>query len=237
MKTGFYSVIFAIISNGAMILCFIPFLFLGWKNMRKVSTCWVLGIYWFLTGLNNLLELWSASGFPGHHGSYREINIAYNLVETPLVLLAFALAKKGRSRRVLLLLLFLFVGTETILFRLKGNAAMLPIMASGLAIIILYTLMQLFDYLKKMEHTRFEHSMVFMYASLLFSYGSMLIIYVFAHYHFAGKTGNEMDSFLLYYISLLLSVSITCAGLLSYGIRRSRPGPWSASSGYSSSSS
>jgi hypothetical protein len=46
-----------------------------------------------------------------------------------------------------------------------------------------------------------------------------------------------MDSFLLYYVSLLLSAAITCAGLWSYGIRRSRPRPWSASSGYSSSSS
>jgi hypothetical protein len=46
-----------------------------------------------------------------------------------------------------------------------------------------------------------------------------------------------MDSFLLYYIGLLLSAAVTCAGLWSYGIHRSRPRPWSTSSGYSSSSS
>ena len=228
---------YAIISNGAVILCLIPIFFLSWKNVRKVRTWWVLGIYWFLTGLDNLLELWSASGSPGHHGTYRQLNTAYNLVETPLVLLAFALAKQGRSRRGMLLLLFLFVGAEAILMRLKGNSAMLPILASGLAIIILYSLARLLEYLRKMEHTRFEHSMVYIYASLLFSYGSMLIIFVFAHYHFAGNTGNDMDSFLLYYLSLLLSAGVTCAGLWTYGIRRSRPRPWSSSSSYSSSSS
>lgn len=205
--------------------------------MRKVRTWWVLAIYWFLTGLDNLLEIWSAAGSPGHHGTYRQLSIAYNLVETPLVLLAFAFAKKGRSRRSLLLLLFLFVGTESILIRLRGNSAMLPILASGLAIIILYSLTQLINYLKKIEHTPFEHSMVYIYAALLFSYGSMLIIYIFAHDHFAGNTGNDMDSFLLYYVSLLLSAGVTCAGLWSYGIRRSRSRPWSSSSGYSSSSS
>ena len=228
---------YAIISNGAVLLCLIPICFLGWKNIRQVRTWWVIGIYWLLTGLQNLLELWSASGSPGHHGTYRLIDTAYNLVETPLVLLAFALAKQGKSRRSLLLLLFLFVVAEAILMKLQGHAAMFPILASGLAIIILYSVARLFDYLKKIEHTRFEHSMVYIYASLLFSYGSMLIIYVFAHYHFAGNTGNDMDSFLLYYVSLLLSAGVTNAGLWSYGIRRSRPRPWSASSGYSSSSS
>jgi hypothetical protein len=97
--------------------------------------------------------------------------------------------------------------------------------------------MGLWDYLKKMEHSRFENSMVFIYASLLFAYGSMLIIYIFAHFHHStGKAAGDADSFLLYYVSLLLSAAIASAGLWSYGIRRSRPSPWSAS-GYSSSSS
>lgn len=229
---------YAIVSNGAVLLCFIPFLFLGWKNMRKVQTWWVLGIYWLLTGFDNLLEIWMTSGTPGHHGGpVHLLSFIYSLVETPLVLLAFALARKGRSRKGLLILLVVFLAAETILIRLQGNASLLSIMGSGLAIIILYSLTGLLGYLKKMEHTRFENSMVFIYASLLFSYGSMLIIYIFAHYHVAAKPGNAMDSFLLYYISLLLSAAITCAGLWSYGVRRPRPRPWSVSTGYSSSSS
>jgi len=231
-------VLYAIISNGAAIFCLIPFLFLGWKNMRKVRTWCVLGIYWLLTGLDNLAEIWVTSGSPGHHGGVvHQLSIGYSLVETPLVLLAFALARQGRIRKGLLILLLLFLTAETILIRLRGNASLLPIMGSGLGIIILYCLAGLLDYLKKMEHTRFENSMVFIYASLLFSYGSMFIIYIFTHFHFASKTGNAMDSFLLYYISLLLSAAITCAGLWSYGVRRPRPRPWSVSSGYSSSSS
>lgn len=229
---------YAIISNGAVILCFIPFIFLGWKNMRKVRTWWVLGIYWLLTGMDNLLEVCMASGSPGHYGGIiRQLGIGYSLIETPLVLLAFAFAKQGRSRKGLLLLLLLFLAAEPILFRLQGNDSLLLIMGSGLAIIILFSLAGLLDYLKKMEHTRFENSMVFIYASLLFSYGSMLIIYIFAHFHYtAGTNSTDTDSFLLYYVSLLLSAAVTCAGLWSYGIRRSRPRPWSAS-GYSSSSS
>ena len=168
----------------------------------------------------------------------RQLSFCYSLVETPLVLLAFALARQGRGRKGLLFVLVLFMAGESILFRLRGNDSLGLIMGSGLGIIILYSVMGLWDYLKKMEHTRFENSMVFIYASLLFSYGSMLIIYIFAHFHHAaGTAADDTDSFLLYYISLLLSAAITCAGLWSYGIRKSRPRPWSASSGYSSSSS
>jgi hypothetical protein len=238
LKTGFYSVFYAIISNGAIVLCFIPFLFLGWKKMREVRTWWVLGIYWLLTGLDNLLEIWFASRSEGNHGFVRQLTFCYNFLETPLLLLVFALAKQGRGRKGVILVMVLFLASESILLRLRGNGFLVPIIGSGLAIIILYSLAGLLSYLKKMEHTRLENSMVFIYASLLFSYGSMLIIYIFAHFHHAASSvGNEADSFLLYYVSLLLSAAITCAGLWSYGIRKSRPRPWSASSGYSSSSS
>ncbi|HET6255904.1 MAG TPA: hypothetical protein VFE32_17640 [Puia sp.] len=238
MKTGFYFVFYSIISNGAIVLCFIPFIFLGWRNIRKIRTWWVLGIYWLLNGVDNLLEILPASHASASHAFVRELSIGYTLMETPLLLLAFAFARQGRTRKGLLLLLVLFLAGETLLIRLRGNGALALIIGSGLAIIILYSLTGLLDYVKKMEHTRFENSMVFIYASLLFFYGSMLIIYIFAHFRHAGGTnGNDADSFLLYYVSLLLSAAITCAGLWSYGIRRSRPRSWSAVSGYSSSSS
>lgn len=244
MKTGFYSVFYSIISNGAIVLCLIPFLLLGWKNIRQIRAWWVLGTYWLLNGLENFVAIWIASVPQGSHlsaGSHifvRQLSIGFTLTETPLVLLAFALAKGGRSRKALLAVLALFIAGELLLLRLHGHDALPPIIGSGLGVIILTSVMGLWDYLKKMEHSRFEHSMVFMYASLLFSYGSMLIIYIFAHFrHSADNAASDTDSFLLYYLSLLLSAAVACAGLWSFGIRRSRPGPWSASSGYSSSSS
>jgi hypothetical protein len=238
LKTGFYSVFYTIISNGAIVFCFLPFLFLAWKNMRPIRTWWVLGVYWLLNGLDNLLEVWYAARSGASHHFVREMSIGYTLLETPLVLLAFALAKQGSSRKGLLLVLALFIAGESILFRIRGYEALALIIGSGLGIIIVYSLMGLWDYLKKMEHSRFENAMVFIYASLLFSQGSMMIIYIFAHFHHAaGSAADDTDSFLLYYIALLLSAAIACAGLWSYGIRKSRPRPWSASSGYSSSSS
>ncbi len=222
LKPGPYSLPYAVISNIAIVLCFIPFLLLGWKKMRQVNTYCVLGIYWFLNGLVNLLAL-DFAHFSVSNLFLRQLNMYYNLAEAPLVLLAFACAQSGRGRRQLLLVLLLLVAGESFLTVLhKHNfPATTVILALGLLLIIAYSLTGLVQYIKKMEHTRFENSMVFVYGSLLFAYGSFLIIYIFAHIHASGGAENDTDSFLLYYISLLLSSAVTSAGLWSYGIRNS----------------
>lgn len=219
MKTG--SLCYAVISNVAIVLCFIPFLLLGWKKMRQVNTYCVLGVYWFLNGLVNLLAL-DFAHFSDSHLFTRQLNMYYSLAEAPLILLAFACAQSGRGRRQLLMVLILLVAGESALGVLHGHhfPATTVMLASGLLLIIAYSLTGLVQYIKKMEHTRFENSMVFVYGSLLFAYGSFLIIYVFTHARGnGGSTENDTDSFLLYYISLLLSSAVTSAGLWSYGVR------------------
>lgn len=240
MKTGNYSVLFSVISNMAIGLCFVPFLFLIWKKIRHVNTYWVLGIYWLFNGLVNWPVL-QASG--GSHGLISRFSWFYTVTETPMVLLAFAWANSGKPRRQLLWVLFGYGLGECILIGEKGHTmtSSILISGSGTLLILLYSITGLIQYVKKMEHTRFENSMVFVYAALLFAYGSDLIIQIFAHYNINGNSSNDMDSFLLYYISLLLSAIVTSTGLWNYGIRRAgkpyRPTPARRTSGYSSSSS
>jgi drug/metabolite transporter (DMT)-like permease len=239
LKTGFYSVFYAIITNLAIGLCFIPLLLLSWKKMRAVNTYCVLGVYWFLNGLVNLLSL-NFIRFAGERTIFRHLNFYYNLAETPLVLLAFACAQSGRLRRQLLLILLGFIAGEAILIGGKGYtpSSSALIIGLGLLLILAFSCIGLWQYLTRMEHTRFENSMVFVYASLLFAYGSFLIIYIFAHVHSSSSGENsDADSFLLYYISLLLSAAITSAGLWSYGIRKSPRNAYPRATGYSSSSS
>jgi hypothetical protein len=233
------SLLFLVVSNLAIILCFVPFLFLGLKKMRQVNTYWVIGIYWLFNGLVNL----PAAGFatPAGHGPLHWINYCYTFMETPMVLLSFALANQGNIRKQLLWVLLAFIAGESVLLGMNGYnfISCAVITGVGLLLILSYCVAGLWQYVKKMEHNRFEDSMVFVYASLLFGYGSFLIIYIFAHYRTGSDGGvsyNETDSFLLYYISLLLSASVTSTGLGSYGLRRKRVRK-SLLSGYSSSSS
>jgi hypothetical protein len=214
-----------VVSNLAIILCFVPFLFLGIKKMRRVNTYWVIGIYWLFNGIINL----PAAGLlhsAGGRGLLQRINYCYTFTETPMVLLAFAFASTGRLRKQLLWMMLAFIAGESVLLAWRGYnfQSCAVITGAGLLLILAYSVAGLWQYLTKMEHNRFEDSMVFVYASLLFGYGSFLIIYIFAHYRSTsgGATYNEADSFLLYYISLLLSASVTSTGLGSYGLRRKR---------------
>jgi len=225
LKNGVNSLLFDVVSSLAIILCFVPFLFLGLKKMRQVNSYWVIGIYWLFNGLVNLPTaglIQSAGG----RAILQRINNFYTFTETPMVLLAFAFAGTGRWKRQLIWVIMAFVAAESALLALRGYTMSSRgwITGVGLLLVLGYSVAGLWQYLKKMEHSRFEDSMVFVYAALLFGYGSFLIIYIFAHYRAGSSamTYNEADSFLLYYISLLLSACVTCTGLGSYGLRRRR---------------
>jgi hypothetical protein len=225
LKNGINSILFDVVSSLAIVLCFVPFLFLGLKKMRQVNTYWVIGIYWLFNGLVNLPTAGLIQS-TGGQAMLQRINHFYTFTETPMVLLAFAFASTGRWKKQLIGVMLAFVAAESVLLAWRGYniSSCAWITGAGLVLVLSYSVAGLWQYLKKMEHSRFEDSMVFVYAALLFGYGSFLIIYIFAHYRTgpAGVTYNETDSFLLYYISLLLSACVTCTGLGSYGLRKKR---------------
>jgi hypothetical protein len=189
--------------------------------MRLVKTFWILSIYWLLNGLINLPVHYLAN----HSESrtvLKQLNFYYNLLEAPLLLLVFACSAHGRMRRQLLFVLSLFAVGELAVMRMKGPGVFSTslIMGVGLLLILAYSITGLVLYMRKMEHSPFEHSMAFIYAALLFDYGSYLIIFIFAHVHTGtGNNNGGSDSFLLYYASLLLSATLTSLGLWSYGMR------------------
>ena len=218
VNPGVYSALYMIISNIAIALCFIPFLLLFSKKMRQVKAYRVIGIYWLFNGLVNFINLDNLPGFRDI-AAQEKLIFYYNLLDTPLVLFLFACAVSGFHRKVLLFSLLFFIAGELILVGWKGytflSSAM--IIGAGLLLILAYSITGLVQYMKKMEHTPFENSMAFVYAALLFAYGSFLIIYIFIHVR--GNAEGSRDSFMLYYISILLSAAITTMGLWSYGLR------------------
>lgn len=208
-----------LVSNIAILCCFIPVVLLFFRKMRQVTTYRMIGIYWLFNGVINILNLDLFRHFRSNDLQER-LTFYYNILDTPLVLVVFACAVRGKHRQWLLRTLALFVAGEggLILWRGYNFASSTMIIGSGLLLILAYSVIGLVQYMRKMEHTPFENSMVFVYAALLFAYGSFLIIYIFTHIR-SNTEGSGRDSFLLYYISLLLSAAITSLGLWSYGLR------------------
>jgi hypothetical protein len=220
MKTRTYTLLDSVISSLAVLLCFVPFLFLGFKQVRKVNTYKVIGVYWFLNGFVNLPALrlirsQSVRSFFAHVSDY------YDMADTPLVLLVFALASRGKTRKQLLLILLGFLGCELLFVANKGYAAAWPVVIGiGVLLILVFSVIGLLQYLKKMEPDRFDDSMAFVYAALLFAYGTYMIIYLVYYLRVSPNIYNQMDSSLVYYSGLLLSAIFTSAGIWNYGRRR-----------------
>lgn len=236
MKTSVYSVLYDLALNMAIGACFIPFLLLSWRGMRQVWTYRFIGIYWLLSGLINMIDLDFFTYVTNAPGVKQCLNCYYDMVDTPLALLIFASAVSGRQRRQILWVLLLFVVGELTLIAFKGYGATTStlIIGVGLALTVTYTITGLVQYMKKMEHTPFENSIAFVYAALIFVYGSYLILYIFSLIR-DNSNGNSTDSSLVYYISMLLSAIITSLGLWRYGLRR--PQAAYSSKPHSSSSS
>lgn len=216
-----YSIHYMIVSNIAILCCFIPFAMLLSRKMRQVTAYRVLGIYWLLNGLIHFTDIYFFYAY--RNNRLDQITEYYNFLDTPLVLVLFACATSGRHRKLLLLTLLLFVAGELALVSWKGAGftSSFIFVGAGVLLVLAYSIIGLVHYMRKMEHTRFENSMAYVYAALSFSYGSFMIISLFIHLR-GNSEGNGRDSYLLYYISLLLSAAITSLGLWSYGIGRQR---------------
>lgn len=220
LKTGVYSLLYTIVSDLAIGLCFVPLLLLAWKRMRRIGAYQAIAIYWLVNGLINLPNL-SSSGHFLNAVTEQKILFWYDLIDTPLVLFVFACASAGRRRRQLGWSMALFVLLESILVSWQGYhfISSTLIIGAGLLLVLLHCVTGLQQYMKQMEHAPLDNSMAFVYAALLFAYGSFLIIYIFSHIH-TNLPNSSRDSFLLYYISLMLSAAITSLGLWGYGLRR-----------------
>jgi len=224
-----------VICSLAITLCFVPFLFLGFKKVRQVNTYRILGIYWLLNGLVNLPML-----KPIQQETIRTIFTRfsdwYDLADAPLMLVVFMFSSTGMMRRQLLLVLAGLIGGEVVLLSAKGYTYSWPvIIAAGVLLVLTYSVVGLWQYVKKMEHDRFENSMAFVYAALIFAYGTYLIIFLLSYIPGPPAKNNLQDSYLMYYIGLALAAVLTCAGIWSYGLRGRKAGSFSPR--YSSSSS
>ena len=204
-----------------------------------MNTFRVMGIYWFLNGLVNLPML-----RPIQHESIRiffsRFSDFYDLADAPLLLLVFALANTGAMRKQIMLVLAGLAGAEAVLLAVKGYTYSWPVITcAGSIVVLVYSVIGLWQYIAKMEHDRFENSMAFVYAAMVFAYGTYLIIFLLSYIPKQANTYNVQDSYLMYYIGLVLAAGLTIAGICSYGLR-ARKGKKPASFSpprYSSSSS
>ena len=217
MKTGLTTTLYFIISNLAIILCFVPLIIILVKKLKYEKAYLIIAIYWFANGLINLPE-WI--GQSENKFLLKHLTLIYNLLDAPLVLLVFLFASANNQKKIVRYILVGFILFEIIMLLWKGYNldSSTVIIGVGTFFAIIFSVMGVLEYLQKIEHTPFENTMVFVCASLLFDYGIFIIIYFFSYLNPTTKAEN-IDNFIIYYVSLMLSSFLTCYGFWQFAAK------------------
>ena len=170
-----------------------------------------------VSGIVNL-----ADKFPGISLPARDlITMIYNMIDIPILLWIIHYTTSST-----LLKKFTLVASPSLLlgqllnFLVNGwnYDAAKYILAVGLLTVLITVFWEISLYMQKLHHTRHEKSMVFIHVSLLFAYGTFIIVYIFDYY--INTSGSSSDNLIIYYISTFIAVMIALVGYLAKSSKR-----------------
>ena len=206
VKDQFYRVITIL----ATIAYFIPVLIVIFKKLWKDLCFLYLGLYWLAGAIVNIL-----TNVPGTSLRTLEIiTVLYNMVDIPLILwILWYTSFSSQLAKFLKLVIIGYVLVECILvFQMGLNYdAIKYIIGAGVLVVLVTLIWEITIYFQRIEHSNREKAMLFIYAALLFEYGSYTIVYVFDYFIIPA---DEVDKLLIYYISTLVAIMIASFGFL-----------------------
>ncbi len=213
------NLIYEIVSVLAIVAYFVPLAIVLLKKMWQVTPFLLFALYWVVGGLVNLTDY---AGFSSRTSEI--ITVVYNILDMPVVM--FILHKTTSSpgvRKVTGVAVPVFLAAEIVNSIIRGlnYEAIKYTLAVGLLLVLVLIVWEIILYLQKIEHTGRERGLLFIYAALLFEYGTYIIIYIFDYY--LQHISSTVDNYLVYYVSSLIAIVIATCGYLTKGINK-KPG-------------
>lgn len=206
MKDQFYRIITLL----ATIAYFVPVLIVLFKKLWNDNYFLFLGIYWLTGALVN-----TVANIPGIAPSILEIiTVIYNMIDIPFILWILWYTSSSSSLAKLLrisILLYMLVEVVLVVNLGVNYEAIKYIIGVGVLMVLVALVWEITLYLQRMEHSNKEKAMLFIYAALLFEYGSYTIVYIFDYFIIPA---DEIDKLLIYYISTLIAIMIASFGFL-----------------------
>jgi hypothetical protein len=206
--------IYQIIASIAAIFFFVPFIILIIKKLATNRVFIWFAAYWMLAGSVNLLFMSEA------FTNSRLMTVTervFNLADAPFML--FILYKtvhieviKNSIKKMLPA--FLCASLLVTVFTQLQDYAETLMVGMGLVIILLYIVWIITHYIKGVKYYNAEYTLQFIYYALLFEYGISVVTFIFS-YMIPDKS-NLHDSFFVYHISIIISISLASYGLLAH---------------------
>ncbi len=208
--------IYEIVSVVAIVAYFVPLAIVLLKKLWQVTPFLLFALYWLLGGLVNLVDMeWL-------HAGKRAIEITtviYNMVDMPAVMaILYFTTSTSAIRKFIVIALPSFIVVELVSVFMRGlnYEALKYTLAIGLLLVLTLIVWEIILYLQKVVHTSRERGLLFIYAALLFEYGTYVIIYIFDYY--LTHISSTVDNYLVYYVSSLIAIVIATCGYLTKGI-------------------
>jgi hypothetical protein len=202
--------IYRIITILATVAYFIPVLIVIFKKLWKDMYFLYLGIYWLGGALVNTITNVPGIGL----ATLEVITVIYNMIDIPFILwILWYTSFSSSLAKLLRPMIVAYIIIEVVLVLSLGinYEAIKYIMGAGVLVVLITLVWEITLYLQRIEHSNREKSMLFIYAALLFEYGSYTIVYIFDYFIVPA---DQVDKFLIYYISSLIAIAIASFGFL-----------------------
>ncbi len=208
---------YQIISFIAIAASFIPIALVVLKKLWREPPFLLIAIYWMLSGCINLVDK-----IPGISSKSLElVTIIYNMLDIPIILWIIYFTtttlpvKKFTSLAAPILLI-----AQLLNFFIKGwnYDAAKYVLAAGLLSVLVTVVWEISMYMHKLEHTKHEKAMVFIHVSLLFAYGTFIMVYIFDYY--INVSTSSVANLTIYYISTFIAIIIASIGYFEKASRR-----------------
>ncbi len=208
------NLIYEIISVVAIVAYFVPLAIVLLKKLWPVTPFLLFALYWVIGGLVNLGD------YMGFSNRTVEITtVIYNMLDMPVVMaILYFTTSSPAIKKFTSIIVPGFLAFEIVNLAIRGlnYAALKYTLAIGLVLTLTLIVWEIILYLQKIVHSGREKGLLFIYAALLFEYGTYIIIYIFDYY--LEHISSTMDNYLVYYVSSLIALVIATCGYLTKGI-------------------
>jgi hypothetical protein len=202
--------VYHVISLLAIVAYFVPIVIVMIKKLWHITPFVLFACYWLIGGMVNMIDL-----VPVDKSIIEIFTVIYNTVDMPIVLAIFYLTTSSPAiKKFTRVVAPAFAVLELVNLVIRGvnYEALKYTLALGLIIVLTVILWEIILYLQKIEHTGLQKGLLFIYAALLFEYGTYIVIYIFDYY--MEEASTTTDNFLVYYVSSLVAIVIATCGFL-----------------------
>lgn len=208
---------YQIISIVGICASFIPMTLVLIKNLWKERALVLFASYWLVSGLIGLIDRTGLS-----KESMEVITVVYNMLDMPIVLgIIYFTTTSVSVKKFTRIAAPGFLAIQLVNFFVRGwrYEAAKYVLALGILLVLFVVTWEIYRYMSKLEHSLHEKAMIFIHVSLLFAYGTFVIIYIFDY--FVNTGGSSVGNFIVYYISTSIAILIACLGFLTKSSSRS----------------